>query len=165
MGFVYAELELVSIGDRELCRRGFIKTDAIRKVKVQALVDSGAYQMIINELIKEQLDLQVIETRLVTLSDESVRSVEIVGPLEVHFQNRMTLTSAVVLPGIKEVLLGSIPMEDLDVVIDPKRQTLEVNPEHPDVAVSIVKNIRGLSCTGSLSGTQFTSDAKLWLQQ
>ena len=39
--------------------------------------------------------------------------------------------NALVLPGNNEVLLGAIPMEDMDVIIDPKKQTLEVNPEHP----------------------------------
>ena len=147
MGLVYAELELVSSGDRELFRRGFITEEAIHSVRVRALVDSGAYQMVISEHIKEQLDLQVIEKRLVTLPDESERRVEIVGPIEVHFKNRMILTSAVVLPGLQEVLLGSIPMEDLDVVIDPKQQTLEVNPANPNIAVTIVKNVAATSPT------------------
>ena len=91
--------------------------------------------------------LQVIEKRLVALADESERRVEIVGPIEVHFKNRMTLTSAVVLPGLQEVLLGSIPMDDLDVVIDPKQQTLEVNPANPNIAVTIVKNVADTSPT------------------
>ena len=150
MGLVYAEIELVSSVDRELFRRGFITEEAIHKVQVRALVDSGAYQMVISDHIKKQLDLQVIEERLVTLADESERLAEIVGPIEVHFKNRMTLTSAVVLPGTKEVLLGSIPMEDLDVVIDPKRQTLEVNPANPNIPVTIVKKVgaRSAAYTG-----------------
>jgi hypothetical protein len=40
-----------------------------------------------------------------------------------------------VLPGDSEVLLGVIPMEEMDVQIDPKRQELDVNPAHPDGAV------------------------------
>ena len=44
-----------------------------------------------------------------------------------------------VIKGVTEVLLGSIPMEDLDVVIDPKRQRLVVNPESPYIATKILK--------------------------
>jgi hypothetical protein len=44
-----------------------------------------------------------------------------------------------VLPGNAEVLLGSIPMEDLDVLIHPLRQELIVNPEHPDMAMVKIK--------------------------
>ena len=141
MGLVYAELELTNSDDVAFRRRGFLEEE-IRSLRVRALVDSGAYQMVINEHIKLQLGLRVIDERVVTMADDSARQVEIVGPLEVHFKNRMTLTSAIVLPGAKEVLLGSIPMEDLDVVIDPKRGTLEVNPENPNIAVTIVKEVR-----------------------
>jgi hypothetical protein len=38
-----------------------------------------------------------------------------------------------------EALLGSVPMEDLDVLIDPARQRLIVNPESPNIAVAPVK--------------------------
>jgi hypothetical protein len=36
-----------------------------------------------------------------------------------------------VLPGNSEVLLGAIPMEDMDVIIDPLMQQLIVHPERP----------------------------------
>lgn len=38
-----------------------------------------------------------------------------------------------------EALLGAVPMEDLDVLIDPRRQQLVVNPESPNIAVAPVK--------------------------
>jgi len=44
-----------------------------------------------------------------------------------------------VLPGDAEVLLGAIPMEDMDVLIHPLRQELIVNPEHPYFAVTKLK--------------------------
>ena len=66
----------------------------------------------------------------------------VVGPIEIRFKNRRSVADALVLPGATEVLLGSVPMEDLDVVIDPKRQTLGVNPENPNIPLTIVKNAR-----------------------
>jgi clan AA aspartic protease len=141
MGLIYAELELISVDDLALCRRGFLSKDEVRSINVRALVDSGAYQLVINEHVKQQLDLQVVEERVVSLADNSELRVEVVSPIELHFKNRMTVAHAIVLPGAKEILLGSIPMEDLDVVIDPKRQTLEVNPDNPNIAVTIVKEV------------------------
>ena len=44
-----------------------------------------------------------------------------------------------VLPGDSEPLLGAIPLEEMDVLIDPLRQELIVNPEHPDMAVLKMK--------------------------
>lgn len=37
-------------------------------------------------------------------------------------------------PGDSEPLLGAIPLEEMDVVIDPQREELIVNPLHPDAA-------------------------------
>jgi clan AA aspartic protease len=141
MGLVYAELELISAEDLALFRRGFLVQDDVKSMQVSALVDTGAYQLVINEQVKQRLGLFVIETRVVTMADETERTVEIVGPIEIRFKNRRTVADAVVLPSAKDVLLGSIPMEDLDVIIDPKRRTLEVNPAHPNIAATIVKQV------------------------
>lgn len=134
MGLVYAEIELISGDDLVLNRRGFLPEAKIKRMKVNALVDSGAYMLVINEHIKEQLDLSFIEEQVFRLADESELRAEIVGPVEIRFENRSTTVRAAVLPGDVEVLLGSIPIEDLDVVIDPKQQRLIVNPESPYIA-------------------------------
>jgi clan AA aspartic protease len=139
MGLVYAEIDIISVDDIVLHRRGIIDESEIKKVTVTALVDSGAYMLSINDNIKTQLDLPVIENQFVTLADESSIEVEIVGPVEVHFENRSTSVRAVVLPGEAEVLLGAIPMEDMDVLVDPRQRKLVVNPKHPYVANKYLK--------------------------
>ncbi len=139
MGLVYAEIDIISVDDIVLHRRGIIDESEIKKVTVTALVDSGAYMLSINDNIKLQLDLPVIEKQFVTLADESTIEVEIVGPVEVHFENRSTSVRAVVLPGDAEVLLGAIPMEDMDVLVDPRQGKLVVNPKHPYVANKYLK--------------------------
>ncbi len=139
MGLVYAELDILNGGDVYLNRQGLLDESEIKKVNVTALVDSGAYMLSINENLKTQLDLPVIEKQFVTLADESTIQVEIVGPVEVRFENRRTSIDAVVLPGDAEVLLGAIPMEDMDVLVDPRQQKLVVNPKHPYVANKYLK--------------------------
>ena len=139
MGLVYADIELVSGDDLVLHRHGFLKEDKIKRLRVSALVDSGAYMLVINERIKDQLDLAVIETQVFRLANESEIRADVVGPVEIRFENRSTTVRAAVLPGDVEVLLGSIPMEDMDVVIDPKRQRLMVNPESPYIATKPLK--------------------------
>lgn len=57
----------------------------------------------------------------------------------VKFANRTGVCNAFVLTGNSEPLLGSIPMEELDVMIHPLRQELIVNPEHPNYAVLKMK--------------------------
>jgi hypothetical protein len=57
--------------------------------------------------------------------------------VELHFKNRVGFTGALVLGN--EVLLGAIPMEDMDLVIIPKTRTVDVNPENPNISATIVK--------------------------
>lgn len=139
MGLVYAEIDLISVDDLVLSRRGFLDKDKIKQVRIAALVDSGAYMLSINETVRAQLDLPFIEKQFGTLADETLIEVDVVGPIEVRFENRSTTVRAIVLPGDAEVLLGSIPMEDMDVLIDPKQQKLVVNPKHPYVATKHLK--------------------------
>ncbi len=139
MGLVYAEIDLISIDDIVLSRRGFLDKDKIKQVTINALVDSGAYMLTINENVRAQLDLPLIEKQFGRLADETLLELDVVGPVEVRFENRRTTVDAIVLPGNTEVLLGSIPMEDMDVLIDPKQQKLVVNPAHPYVATKHLK--------------------------
>lgn len=139
MGLVYAEIDLISVDDLVLHRRGFLDESRIKQVRVNALVDSGAYSLSINETVRAELDLPFIEKQFVRLADETLIEIEVVGPVEVHFDNRSTTVRAIVLPGDAAVLLGSIPMEDMDVLIDPRQQKLVVNPKHPYVAIKHLK--------------------------
>ncbi|MFT4204670.1 MAG: hypothetical protein QM610_12265 [Chitinophagaceae bacterium] len=139
MGLVYADIELVNSVDRALVKRHVIGEEEIRHIKLNILVDSGAYMMAINESIQSQLELSFIEKRKVQLASGQVVSYDVVGPVDVYFANRMATCNAFVLPGDSEPLLGAIPMEEMDVLIHPARQELIVNPAHPNYAVLKMK--------------------------
>jgi clan AA aspartic protease len=139
MGLVYADITIANSLDEGLARRGDLDPGEVRSVDVRALVDSGAYMLCINENLRFQLGLDKLTEMIAELANGSLESVEVVGPVEVRFENRSTSCRAVVLPGDTEVLLGSIPMEDLDVVILPKEQRLVVNPESPYIAKKKIK--------------------------
>lgn len=133
MGLVYATIELINADDLTSLRRGRIPESEVKRLKVKAMVDSDAVMLAINETVKTQLDLPVLEYRTARLADESLLKMEVVGPVEVRFENRRCLTEAFVLPGNAEVLLGAVPMELMDVLIHPAKQQLVVNPEHPNI--------------------------------
>lgn len=130
---------MVNASDVSLNEGGFLETDQIRKMEVEALVDTGSIMLAINEELKLQLGLKVRDTRAAQLADGTVKQFEIVGPVEVHFKNRFSVTNAMVLPGNQEVLLGAIPMEEMDVLIHPAKQELVVNPEHPNMPQMVLK--------------------------
>jgi clan AA aspartic protease len=139
MGLVYAEIELINTEDLMLHRRRLLAKEKIKRMRIRAMVDSGSYMMVITDDIRQQLDLPLIQEQVFRLADDSEIKGEVVGPVEIHFENRSTTVRAVVLPGAEEPLLGSIPLEDLDVVIDPKQQRLIVNPRSPDIATKYLK--------------------------
>ncbi|MCD6013415.1 MAG: retroviral-like aspartic protease [Flavipsychrobacter sp.] len=131
MGLVYADIELINGEDLALARRNVIGEDEIKRIHVNILVDTGSYMLAINENIKEQLQLPVVETRKAQTATGHIVECEVVAPVELRFKNRSTTCRAIVLPGDAEPLLGAIPLEDMDVLIHPLRQELIVNPEHP----------------------------------
>ena len=139
MGLTYAHIELLNSGDIILHKRGYIKETEIRTEKVKALVDSGAYMLCINEKIKNQLGLDHIGFETAQLANGEINKMEVVGPVEVRFLNRNTSVRAMVLPGDCEILLGAIPLEDLDVIVDPLAQTLKLPPDRPYLAQKSLK--------------------------
>lgn len=138
MGLTYAEITLVNADENGMARRGLFPKDEVKKIVVTALVDSGAYMLTISDCIRKQLNLNTMDQQTAELADGSLVECDIVGPVNVHFKNRFTSCLALVLHGITEPLLGAIPLEGMDVLLDPKSQQLIVNPAHPYIAVTRV---------------------------
>ena len=109
----------------------------LEPLEIEALADSGAVHLCIPSHIQIQLELEEIDRKEVILADGSRKLVPYVGPLEVRFKNRVGFTGALVMGD--QALLGVIPMEDMDLVIIPKTMTLDVNPNSPNIATSVVK--------------------------
>ena len=115
----------------------------LEAVEVEALADSGAVHLCIPESIRIQLKLEAIDSKEVTLADGGRKLVPYVGPIEVRFKNRVGFAGALVMGD--QVLLGAIPMEDMDLVVAPKTRMLDVNPNSPNVASTIAKAAFGPS--------------------
>lgn len=139
MGLVYADIELINAIDLGLVRRYKIGEDEVKRMKVNMLVDTRSVYMCINETVQERLQLDIIEKRKGQLADGRVVEYDVVGPIEVRFENRRCVVDAMVLPGDNELLLGAIPLEDMDVMVHPYRRELIVNPEHPHFAQMTLK--------------------------
>ncbi len=130
MRLVYADIELINGEDIVLDRRGIIEANEIKRMRIQALVDTCSFMLAINEPIQEQLQLPVVEKRKAQLANGHITEYDVVAPIEIRFKNRRSTCSAMVLPG-DEPLLGAISLEDMDVLIHPSKQELIVNPDHP----------------------------------
>lgn len=109
----------------------------LASLEVISLVDTGAVHLCIPEHIKIQLKLETINQKEVTLADSSKKLVDYVGPIEINFKDRVGFSGALVMGD--QVLLGAIPLEDMDLVVIPSRRALEVNPDSPNIASSLAK--------------------------
>lgn len=129
MGHVFADIELSNPRKTELS-----------PVKVNALADTGALMLCIPEHIALQLELSTESVREVSVADGRRQSVPYVGPIKVVFGKRFCYVGALVLGD--EVLLGAVPMEDMDLVIHPARRELTVDPASPNLPHARAKRQR-----------------------
>jgi len=107
-------------------------------IEVTALADSGALFLCIPEHVANQLKLKESSKKEVTTVD-GVRSLgHYVGPVHVQFGTRECYVGAVVLGD--EVLLGAVPMEDMDLIVIPAERKVVANPLNPNFAAGLVKS-------------------------
>jgi len=126
MGYVHADVQLRNP-----------RLPKLKPVEVMAMVDTGTMTLCIPEHIALQLKLRSEKLREVTTADGRRQMVPYVGPIEVVFENRNCYVGALVLGD--EVLLGAVPMEDMDLVISPSHRKVVVNPESPNFPHAHVK--------------------------
>ncbi len=126
MGLTYAKLKLTNLFNHQ-------------QIEINSLVDTGATFMCVTEEIALQLgfDTSEVSRQVVTLADGHQRKVPKIAPIEIAFENRSYVTEAVVLGN--EPLLGIIPLEAMDLIVDPRQQMLMVNPQHPNYPVALAK--------------------------
>ena len=139
MGLVYADIAISNSFDITAAKKGLIAESDIKQFNVRALVDSGAVMLTITDAVARQLDLEVEDSITIELADGTRSKRDLVGPVTIRFKNRMTSCSALVIPGASEVLLGAIPMEAMDVIIDPLAEQLIVHPDRPYIAQLKIK--------------------------
>jgi clan AA aspartic protease len=109
----------------------------LEPIEAKALADTSALHLCIPEHVAIQLELAELEKREVTLVDGSRHLMPYVGPVEVTFGNRRCFVGAMVMGD--EVLLGAIPMEDMDLVVRPATREVFVNPASPNIPSSLAK--------------------------
>jgi clan AA aspartic protease len=126
MGHVFAEITLSNP-----------RIPGFDPVRVNALVDTGALMLCIPEHIAVQLGLETESHREVSVADGRSLNVPYVGPVKVSFGKRFCYVGALVLGD--EVLLGAVPMEDMDLIVNPARRELTVDPSSPNIPHARVK--------------------------
>jgi len=136
MSIVRTEITLKNINDKIKAEEGIIDEAKIRKVTVNALIDTGAWTLVINEAVREKLGLKILGTELEALANGSIAEYSIAGPVEIRWKNRRVTCDALVLPEADDILLGTIPLEAMDLTINPRRELVGV---HGDIVLHHIK--------------------------
>jgi clan AA aspartic protease len=137
MGITYTEITLKNAGDRVRVEEGLIKEKDIRQVTVEAMVDTGAGTLVITDAICKQLGLRIQGLRNATVAGGGKALCKVTEPVAIHWQDRFAACNALVIAGEGTVLLGAIPLEDLDLVVNPVKQIVE--GAHGDEVLMILK--------------------------
>lgn len=109
MGTFMEEIMLVNAGDISAARNGFILDENIRRVTTQALPDTGAWTLVINEDLRQKLGLAIVDTVGSSLADGSSAEYGLTEPVEIRWKDRRISLRAVVMPNASEILPGALP--------------------------------------------------------
>ena len=134
MSVVYTELTLKNKIDEANAKQGFIKDNEVRQMTVNAIVDTGAWTIVINEETRTKLGLMDEGIGEATLADGQKEEYPMAGPLEIWWKNRRFVCDALVLSDASpifqigaDILLGAIPLEGMDLTINPLRELVGVH--------------------------------------
>ena len=123
MGKVFADITIKNCADVTNVSRGIIPEKDVRSLSVTALVDTGAMTLVINEDMCQRLGLSIEGSRTANLAGGTKMECKITEPVRIYWKNRDTSCRAMVLPK-GDALLGLIPLEDMDLIVDPVRHEL-----------------------------------------
>jgi hypothetical protein len=94
MGLTYTEVELLRADDLALERAGYLSADQVNRIRVLTLVDSGASMLTLSRSLSQRLKLAKVDEVDAELANGDVMRADVVGPVEVRFQNRKTVVNA-----------------------------------------------------------------------
>jgi len=119
------KITLKNAGDLVKARDGLIRGEDVRQVDIDAIVDTGASVMFITEDIRQKLGLAIDSNSYAKIANGTYQACRRTEPVSIHWKNRSTSCPAMVMPGATENLMGAIPLEGMDLKVNPVDQCLE----------------------------------------
>jgi predicted aspartyl protease len=130
MGRVLTEATIENLHDLWESAEGKLEPAKIRRVVVQdALVDTGATMLSLPARLIAQLGLKKMFTKNV-ISSTGVTQADVYEAARLTIRDRYCTLDVMEVPDTVPVLIGQIPLEQLDFVVDPRSRTLIGNPAH-----------------------------------
>jgi clan AA aspartic protease len=130
MGRVVTEAMIENLQDAWDARRGSIAPDAVRRIVVDnALVDTGATTLALPTRMIHQLGLSKTYDKP-ALSSLGKSTIGMYDAVRVTILGRSATVEVMEVPDEVPVLIGQVPLEMLDLVVDPRGKQLVGNPAH-----------------------------------
>jgi clan AA aspartic protease len=130
MGRVLTEATLENLEDLWAVKRGLLTAEQVRQITVpDALVDTGATLLSIPTRLIQQLGLSKTSSKRVT-SSIGLAETAVYEAVRLTIQGRTCTMDVMEVPDSVPVLIGQLPLEHLDFVIDPRSRSLIGNPAH-----------------------------------
>jgi len=132
MGHVNTQITLKNIFDVKDAKQGKLPEDKIRQATIDVMVDTGSTMLVINKQLFEQLGLGVIGERQITLANDTNEKCKVTDALEINWEDRSFTMPALVVDNAPDFLLGVLPLEGMDLVVDTVNQKLVgAHGDHP----------------------------------
>lgn len=132
VGEVRVAVELENNYDREFERRGLAGEDQVRRETVDIVVDTGAVTLVLPEDLVDRLGLRRVRTVRAVYADGRAEDRWVAGIVTVRVAGREADVTCIVGPAATLPLLGQVPLEEMDLLVDCARRRLVPNPESPD---------------------------------
>jgi predicted aspartyl protease len=130
MGRVPVTAKIENSGDLYMAQQGALPVDQVRSIEVtDALVDTGATLLSMPKTMIQDLGLKLIRARTAVTSAGTI-TISVYGTVRLTIQGRDCPSDVTELPDECPVLIGQIPLEALDFVVDMRGRRLIGNPAH-----------------------------------
>jgi predicted aspartyl protease len=137
MGKINVEIALANNSDVQMSERGALAADKVRRARISGLVDTGASYLVLPESVANQLGLPDLGTATVRYADQRKEVRRVVHQVEAELFGRRGTFRAVVEPARTDALIGAIVLEDLDLIVDCRTQTLQ--PRDPKQIITEIE--------------------------
>ena len=124
MGKVFADLILRNEWDVALAQKGVIKREDVRTASVTAIVDTGAYSLMLDEETAQKLGLETTGEQKIKIANGESLLCPVTSPIEINWKDRQSVMRAIAVHGLPQTLMGLLPLEEMYLVIHPNHHEL-----------------------------------------
>jgi len=124
MGTKFAEITIKNSYDDGKVREGLIDQLDVSSASVQAVVDTGSMSLVVNEELQQKLGIKTMRKRFAYVVNGQQSPCDETEPVKIYWKDRYSALNGAVISGEKTVLLGAIPLEDMDLMVNPVTREL-----------------------------------------